>query len=263
MVRSSRRTARSVSRRNLHDDGDAAVARGRRSPLPSSAVAGSKRQEGKAARRQRQRGAASPPGPQALAWSTAVGERFVPWVAALATLAVFWHTTAFGFVLDDTVLFQKSASLSDLGSIARGFVTDVGALRKGSAEVLGTFYRPVFLALSTLYYQVAGGATFGWHLAAVVMAAAVAALAAGLFLRLGFRPLPSLLGALLFSFHPTHVSSVAWAAGLQEQLVALFVLLAIRALLARPAEERPWMAVGLATLAFVAALLSKEVAIAL
>jgi Flp pilus assembly protein TadD len=178
-------------------------------------------------------------------------------------LVVFWHTTGFGFLLDDVVLFQKSASLSDLGSIARGFVTDVGALRKGSAVVLGSFYRPVFLALSTLYYQVVGGATFGWHLAAVVMAATVAALAARVFLRLGFRPLPSLLGAAVFSFHPAHVSSVAWAAGLQEQLVALFVLLAVSALLGRRAEERPRAAVGLATVAFVAALLSKEVAIAL
>jgi len=164
---------------------------------------------------------------------------------------------------NNVVLFQKSASLSDLGSIARGFVTDVGALRKGSAVVLGSFYRPVFLALSTLYYQVVGGATFGWHLAAVVMAATVAALAARVFLRLGFRPLPSLLGAAVFSFHPAHVSSVAWAAGLQEQLVALFVLLAVSALLGRRAEERPRAAVGLATVAFVAALLSKEVAIAL
>lgn len=194
---------------------------------------------------------------------SAAGERLVPWGAGLATLLVFWHTTAFGFLLDDTALFLKSASLSDLGSIARGFVTDVGALRKGSTVVLGTFYRPVFLALSTLYYQVVGGGTFGWHLAAVVLAAVVAAMAAALFLRLGFRPLPSLLGALLFSFHPAHVSSVAWAAGLQEQLVALFVLLAVRALLGRRAEARPRAAVGLATLAFVAAMLTKEVAIAL
>src|SRR5215831_2765201 len=69
--------------------------------------------------------------------------------AALVPAAVYGPTTGYGFLLDDTVLFQKSASLADLGSIPRGFATDVGALRKGAESVISSFYRPVFLALST------------------------------------------------------------------------------------------------------------------
>jgi hypothetical protein len=69
-----------------------------------------------------------------------------------------------------------------------------------------------------------------------------------------------LLGAIGVLVPPAHVSSVAWAAGIQEQLVrTLSLLLAVIALLGRRAEERPRAAVGLATVAFVAALLSKEV----
>ena len=187
----------------------------------------------------------------------------MPWLAALVPLVVFWHTTSFGFLMDDVVLFQNSASLGDLGSIATGFTTDVGALRKGSQEPLGSFYRPVFLALSTLFYQAVGGGTFAWHLAAVLAAALVAALAALLFLRLGFAPWPSLLAAATFALHPSHVSSVAWVAGLQEQLAALLSLAALHVLLWPRAEEREALALSLATVAFVLALLCKEVALAL
>jgi protein O-mannosyl-transferase len=183
--------------------------------------------------------------------------------AAIVPLLIYWHTTGFGFLLDDFVLFQKSASLADLSTIPKGFLTDVGALRKGSDVVLGSYYRPVFLALSTLYYNVAGGQPFAWHLAAVALAAAIGALAFLFFRRLGFPPLPALLASLVFSLHPAHVSSVAWASGLQELLAAFFVLLALLALLRRPGTEGDRRAILSATVGFVLALLSKEVAIGL
>jgi tetratricopeptide (TPR) repeat protein len=84
-----------------------------------------------------------------------------------------------------------------------------------------------------------------------------------LFQRLGFPPLLSLLAALVFSLHPAHVSSVAWAAGLQELLAAFFLLVALLALLRRPGPEGDRRAIAIATIAFVLALLSKEVAVGL
>src|SRR6266545_6179355 len=183
--------------------------------------------------------------------------------AAIVPLLLFWHTTGFGYLLDDTVLFQKSPSLTDPASIPRGFLTDVGALRKSSDTPLGSYYRPVFLALSTLYHQAAGGEPFVWHLAAVALAGAVGALACALFLRLGFPPLLALLAAVVFSLHPAHVSSVAWASGLQELLAAFFLLVAVLALLRRPGPKNDRRAIATATIAFVLALLSKEVAIGL
>ncbi|MBV8200666.1 MAG: hypothetical protein JOZ15_08580, partial [Acidobacteria bacterium] len=157
----------------------------------------------------------------------------LPLLAALAPLAVYWPTTGYGFVLDDTVLFRSSPSLADLGSIPQGFVTDLGALRKGSDTVISSFYRPVFLALSTLYYQVASGNPFAWHLAAVALACLIGVLAYGFLARLGLPPVVALLASIVFSLHPAHVSSVAWASGLQELLAALFVLLALHAALWR------------------------------
>lgn len=183
--------------------------------------------------------------------------------AALVPLLVFWPATGYGFLLDDFVLFQKSASLSDLASIPQGFVTDLGALRKGADTVISSYYRPVFLALSTLYYQLVGGAPFAWHAAAVALAALIGALACGFFLRLGFSPPLALLASLVFSLHPSHVSSVAWASGLQELLAACFVCCALHALLWHRDDGRDGVPLALAAAAYTLALLAKEVAIGL
>jgi protein O-mannosyl-transferase len=183
--------------------------------------------------------------------------------AALVPLLVYWPTTGYGFLLDDFVLYRTSASLNDLGSIPRGFVTDLGALRKGADTVISSYYRPVFLALSTLYHRLAGGEPFAWHAAAVVLAALIGALVCGFFLRLGFSPPVALLASLVFSLHPSHVSSVAWASGLQELLAAGFVCGALHALLWRRRDGGDGLPVGLAAAAYALALLSKEVAIGL
>jgi Flp pilus assembly protein TadD len=182
--------------------------------------------------------------------------------AALVPCLVYWPTVGHGFLLDDVVLFQKSSSLSDLGSVPLGFLTDVGALRKGADTVISSYYRPVFLALSTLYYQLAGGDPSAWHVASLVLAGLIGALACGLFQRLGFPPLVALLASLVFSLHPSHVSSIAWASGIQELLAALFALCALHAVFAARREGAGALPLVGAALFYSLALLSKEVAIA-
>ena len=191
------------------------------------------------------------------------GRLLVLLLAALVPIVVYWPSTGYGFLLDDTVLFQKSASLDDVGSIPRGFLTDVGALRKGAPAPISSYYRPVFLTLSTLYYQIAGGRPFAWHLAAVALAGLIGALACGWFLRLGFAPAVAFLASAVYSLHPAHVSSVAWASGLQELLAACFVLLALLAATWRRDAERDTLPLAAAGVAYALALLSKEIAAAL
>lgn len=183
-------------------------------------------------------------------------------LAALVPLLIFWKTTGYGLLLDDRVLFENSPSLSDLGSIPEGFAKDLGAVRKGTDTVNSSYYRPFFLAVSTLYHQWVGGDPADWHRFCVLLAAAIGALACLFFLRLGF-PLWMAVGASwVFSLHPSHVSSIAWAAGLQELLAAAFALAALLAAQRVEAgESRPATALALA--AFAAALLSKEMAIGL
>src|SRR4051794_39476877 len=184
-------------------------------------------------------------------------------LAALAPLLIYWPATGYTFLLDDFVLFKTSPSLSDLGSIPRGFLTDVGALRKGADTVISSYYRPVFLALSTIYYKLFGGGPAAWHAASMVVAALIGALACGFFLRLGFSPPVALLGSLVFSLHPAHVSSVAWASGLQELLAALFVSCALHMILTARREGEGLSPLVWAALFYALGLLSKEVAIGL
>jgi len=191
-----------------------------------------------------------------------IGRRWFLLAAAIVPLLLYWPTTGYGFLLDDLVLFQTSPSLSDLGSIPRGFTMDVGALRKGGDTVISSYYRPVFLALSTIYYKLFGGGPAAWHAASMVIAALIGALACGFFLRLGFSPPVALLGSLVFSLHPAHVSSVAWASGLQELLAALFVSCALHRVLTSREDGGPRPLVW-AALFYALGLLSKEVAIGL
>ncbi|HEY3571180.1 MAG TPA: tetratricopeptide repeat protein [Thermoanaerobaculia bacterium] len=192
-----------------------------------------------------------------------LGPRWLLLAAAIVPFLLYIPTTGYGFLLDDFVLFQTSPSLSDLGSIPRGFVMDVGALRKGGDTVISSYYRPVFLALSTIYYKLFGGSPAAWHAASMVLAALIGALACGFFLRLGFSPPVALLGSLVFSLHPSHVSSVAWASGLQELLAALFVACALHMILTAKREEGGTRPLILAALFYALGLLSKEVAIGL
>lgn len=206
---------------------------------------------------------ATPARTEAKPASAPAGRLWALLISALAPLLIYWPATGYSFLLDDFVLFKTSPSLADLGSIPRGFLTDVGALRKGADTVISSYYRPIFLALSTIYYKLVGGDPSAWHTASLVIAALIGALACGFFLRLGFSPLVALLSSVVFSLHPAHVSSVAWASGLQELLAALFVLCAVHAMFTARAEERSILPLFLAALFYGLALLSKEVAIGL
>jgi tetratricopeptide (TPR) repeat protein len=184
-------------------------------------------------------------------------------LAAAAPLLLFAPILDHGFLLDDYVLFRTSPSLQDLGSIGQGFVRDVGAVRKGGDTVGSSYYRPIFLALSTLYHQAVGGEPRPWHAASLVLAAAIGALFCAWLLKLGLPPPLAVLTAVVFSLHPSHVSSVAWASGLQELLAAIFVGVALLAAGWRLEREGDAVPLAVACGAYAAALLSKEVAIAL
>ncbi len=211
----------------------------------------------------RRRRSPSPAGPAAAAKQRPAGRS--PWgyglLAALVPLVAYWPTLGYGFLLDDFVLFQTSASLSDLGSLLDGFRHDLGAVRIGSDEVISSYYRPIFLALSTLYFQLVGGAPGGWHFAAVLLAAWLGWVAYRLLARFGLPPLSALLASLVFSLHPAHAGSVAWASGLQELLAALFAFFAVRALQWRRAGDA--LPIVAAATCYALAVLSKEVAIVL
>ncbi len=183
--------------------------------------------------------------------------------SALLPLVLYIPIVGHGFLLDDRLLY-RSSSIDDLGSIVRGFTTDLASVRsEGETHAFG-YYRPVFVAASTLYARVTGGSVASWHAASVALAAIIGALACSFLMEMGVAPLLAFFASAAFSVHPAHVSSVAWAAGLQELLAAAFALSSLVALAsaARDEREKPPSST-IAVVCAVLALLSKEVAIAL
>lgn len=81
--------------------------------------------------------------------------------------------------------------------------------------------------------------------------------------RLRFRnsALPATFGALVFAIHPVQVESVAWVSGLKDVLCGLLVIVALDQHV-KHVTTNDRRAAAFATIAFVAALLSKPTAVA-
>jgi tetratricopeptide (TPR) repeat protein len=187
--------------------------------------------------------------------------RHVVLVGVVAALVAFLPSVADGFVFDDQSLIVRNPFAHDLAYAGRCFVTDLwDTPDRAVAESSTRFYRPAVCLSYILNFELGGASPWSFHLVNVGLHAIACALAA----RLAWRWTGSLLGALLatlvFAVHPTHTENVVWVSGRTDVLMAAFLLgaheLAVSA--ARRKDALRWVASGAS---FVAALLSKEVAI--
>jgi tetratricopeptide (TPR) repeat protein len=168
----------------------------------------------------------------------------------LATLLCYLPALAAGYIWDDDYYLTANPVLREAG----------GWLRLWQPGVTVQYYPLVFSSF-WLEYRIFGDAPFGYHLTNVLLHGGNAWLVALLARRL-VLPWPWGI-ALLFALHPVHVESVAWITERKNVLSAWFYLLAAIGYLdceAARAAGRPWRwRHALASLAFVAALLSKSV----
>ena len=205
-----------------------------------------------------------------------------PWVGAifLVTLLAYFPAVGAGFIWNDSDYVTRPA-LRSLGGLWRIWF-DVGATEQ---------YYPLLHSAFWVEHLLWGDAPMGYHLVNILLHATSACLFAlvlqrlwvervsdvGLsasvvpnallgtqspIQRLGDKPLHlvTLLAALLFALHPVCVESVAWVSEQKNTLSTVFYLLAAIAYL-RWREEQPqalrWYLI--ATVFFIAALLSKSV----
>ena len=117
-------------------------------------------------------------------------------------------------------------------------------------------YYPLLHTAFWFEHQLWGDATLGYHLINVLWHATSACLLVAILRRLA---VPSaLLAGLIFALHPVCVESVAWIAEQKNTLSTVFCLAALLAWLRFEEERRP-ARYAIATLWFVAALLTKTV----
>jgi protein O-mannosyl-transferase len=189
------------------------------------------------------------------------------WLAALAAailpILLYLPSLSYGFIFDDRPLLIENPVVQSPRGIAEIFTTDLDPQARLQEAPSTNYLRPLFLALAAGIYKLSGESPFGWHLAAILLHGLLGGLAFWLLSReLGIAA--GLLAALIFSFHPAHVQSVAWISGMQDLLVAVFALLAYLAYRSSAGKAAPGAgALALLGLAYVLALLAKEPAIGL
>ena len=181
-------------------------------------------------------------------------------VAAVAILA-YANALNNGWAFDDDQVIARNDAVHDLARIPDLFTSKYWAIVPTGQAL----YRPVAMTSYAVGWTVWGGEPWGFHLVNVLLHGAVTVLVLLVLLRLG-RPFgagkgAAVAGALLFALHPVHVEAVANVVGRAELLAALFSLVVVYAYLRR--DWRPWRRAVVAGAAWLLALGSKEIALAL
>ncbi len=178
-----------------------------------------------------------PPRSAALVW----------WLALFAaTLVAYLPALGAGFIWDDQPGHVTKPELRSLAGLARIWF-EVGATQQ---------YYPLLHSAFWLEHKLWGDSPFGYHLLNVLLHAWAACLAGTLLRRLAVPG--AWFAAALFALHPVCVESVAWIAEQKNTLSTVLYLSAATAWLRFDASRRP-RDYALATLCFVAALLTKTV----
>jgi hypothetical protein len=196
----------------------------------------------------------------------------LPLVVALVSGVCFLPALSGSFLnWDDNVNFLDNPAYRGLG---------LEQVRWAASTVLFAHYIPLTRLTWSANYALGGLVPWGYHLVNLALHAANAAIFYFVALRLltaavgdsapqrRRRPdlaVPAAVAALVFGVHPLRVEPVAWVSARADLLCALFTLLAVWSYLRAVEHGGPARSpdIALSTLAFMAALLSKGVALPL
>jgi protein O-mannosyl-transferase len=186
-------------------------------------------------------------------------------LALLLLLAVlpYANTLANSFVYDDYPQLVENPYVRSFRYLREVFGTTVWSFQ--GAQGITNYYRPLMTFGYLLCYQTFGPLPFGFHLANILVHAAVVCLLFGVTRRLFGDSFLAWLAAALFALHPIHTESVAWVAGIPDIELTFFYLLTFWFFLrtAESSGRRALVMRGAMAGSFVLALLSKEPALTL
>jgi len=167
----------------------------------------------------------------------------------------------FAYIYDDKAQIIDNPYVHSFGHVREVLTTTVWSFKDTHAPT--NYYRPIMTIGFLLCYQVFGPLAYGFHLASLLLHAAVVTVLF-LFAERLLRDRGAALGvAGLFAIHPIHVESVAWISAVTDLEVTFFCVLTFWCFL-KVGEQRGgrrlWMQAAM-TLSFLLALLSKEQAL--
>jgi hypothetical protein len=149
-------------------------------------------------------------------------------VTVLVPLLLYARTVSFDFVRADDLdlIAGNQPFLTDLSNLPRAFGRSYFEV-EGDLVQQKTYYRPVAIASFMLDAARAGADPAAYHLTNILLHAAVACLVLLLATTWGAPPLAAWTAALVFAVHPVNTQAVAWIAGRNDLLLAMFGLLSL------------------------------------
>ena len=181
-------------------------------------------------------------------------------VALLIALAVlpYVNTLRNGFVYDDNTQVLNNPYVQSFSHLSDIFSTTVWSYV--GAQGVTNYYRPLMTFSYLLLYQAFGPMAYPYHLASILLHAAIVCLLFLLTRRMTGNRLLGLIAAGLFALHPVHTESVAWIAAVTDLQLTFFFLLAFwfyMICVTPGGGRRPGMLAAM-TGAFALAIFSKE-----
>lgn len=175
--------------------------------------------------------------------------KYLAGCCGLFSALVYAGTLSFEFVYDDRRQIIQNPAIRTWRFLPQYFTR--GGLPWSS------FYRPLDLLWFRANYLLFGLKAMGWHLTSVLAHAMATTMVFFLIRRLARCERTATLSALIFGLHPIHVQSVAWASGIPDPLLTIFVCASVIAYLNfRERKKIVWLSWSL--LLYVCAVLTKE-----
>lgn len=173
---------------------------------------------------------------------------------------LYARTSTFDYVWADDLdlIAGNQAFLGELGNARQAFTRSYFETENDLTGV-ETYYRPATIVSFMVDAQRGGPDPRPYHMTNVVLHAAAAALLLQLAVAVGASPGAALAASLIFAAHPVNVQAVAWIAGRNELLLAVFGLASMVAWnVAGRASRYPSVWIAAHTVTFAAAVFSKE-----
>ncbi len=182
-------------------------------------------------------------------------------VITAACIAVYANSLRNDFAFDEYILITENYSIRQLKNIPEFFIS-----KFWPGQARGIYYRPVITTSYALDYSIGKTAPLSYHATNLAFHIINCMLILFLLRRLEIKG--AYLAALVFALHPVHTESVTWISGRTDVIAVFFMLCAWLAWiefsrdreLSSPGKKTFYVAVSI--LAYVSALLSKEIAVA-
>jgi protein O-mannosyl-transferase len=173
---------------------------------------------------------------------------------------VYANTLNGEFVYDDEQQIVRNTLIQNHSQFWRAMTSDVWGVFDAGGQAASNYWRPSFVLWMILNFRCFGLATFGWHLANILLHLAVVALAFAVLRRLAVsRPVAGAI-ALIFAVHPVHSESVAWISGAPDLILGAALLGSLWFVLLLE-EKQTMLRWALAIALYLVALGAKEIAV--